>query len=136
MNDDGDDPRPALMLLLAALVAFVAGFAVWAVFSLVGGLHEAWDGSAWWSLGLPILVVAAAVCGYMAPAGVWRWSLLVVLGQFVGVLLVHPPGTGWGLLPLTILFVEVPMAVILTIPALLGGMVARGGWDRALLVRP
>jgi hypothetical protein len=136
MEDDGDDPRPALMLLVAALVAFLAGLAVWSVFSLMGGLHEAWDGFAWWSLGLPILVVAAAVCGYMAPAGVWRWSCLIVLGQFVGVALVHPPGTGLGLLPLTLVFIALPMVILLTVPAIVGGMLARRGWDRALLVRP
>lgn len=131
---DDDAVWPVLIPFIAALAAFFAGLAVWVALSLQGGLHEAWDRSNWWVFGIPFLAVVAVLCGYAAPARVWRWSSLIVLGHFVGVALVHPPGAGLGLLPLALVFIALPMVVGLTVLALLGGALRRG-WDRGVVAR-
>ncbi len=38
--------------------------------------------------------------------------------------LVHPPGSDLALLPLAIVFIGVPLALVLTVPAILGGVIA------------
>ncbi len=128
---------------VAAMVAVGAGFAVWAVLSLAAGrmvdgrfiVREAWDTPAYFKLGLPVLLAGAGVAGWLWPKRVWRWALLVVAGQGVAMALIHPPGTGLGLLPLAIVFIGVPLALILTIVAVVGAVVSRRGWDGAILVR-
>ena len=120
------------MLNPAALLSLAAGFLVWVSLSLAAGGGEAWDRPAYWRIGLPLLAIAAGVAGYLVPVRVWRWSLLIALGQLVG-LLVTNPGGGLGLLPLALLFVFLPLVLGLTIPALIGGVVARRGWDPALV---
>ncbi len=75
--------KPFFASSAAALLA-VVGFAVWAVFStlplLTGapGIREAWDTNAYWSLGLPVLMLSVAAAGVSARSrrGAWqpgRW---------------------------------------------------------------
>jgi hypothetical protein len=79
------------------------------------------------------MALAAAVAGFVAPRRVWRWSLWMVAGHVLGIIAVHPPGMGLGLLPLAVVIVFLPMTVLLVIPALIGGMVRLRGWDRELV---
>jgi hypothetical protein len=113
-------------------VSAAAGFCVWAGLSLIGGVREAWDAPAYWLIGLPILAVVSGIAGYVVPVRVWRWPAFIGLGQILGMIVLNPDA-GWGLLPLMLAVVMVPLIIILTIPALIGGSIARGGWDRALL---
>ena len=117
---------------ITAAVSVVAGFCVWAGLSLIGGVREAWDAPAYWLVGLPILAAVSGIAGYFVPVRVWRWPVFIGLGQILGMIVLNP-GPGWGLLPLMLAFVMVPLIIILTIPALIGGSIARKGWDRALL---
>ncbi len=125
----------------ALMIACAAGFMVWAVLSLAAGhmdhgrfvVREAWDTAPYFPLGLPVLLVAAGLAGFLAPVRVWRWALIVVAGHAVAMVLIHPPGTGLGLLPLTIVFIGLPMTVILTVAAVIGAIVARRGWSRSIL---
>ena len=80
------------------------------------------------SSGLPVLLAGAAVAGWLQPERVWRWALLVVAGQAVAMALIHPPGTGLGLLPLAIVFIGMPLALVLTIAAIVGALISRRGW--------
>ena len=48
-------------------------------------------------------------------------------------MLVVNPTAGLGLLPLALVFLKMPLVIVLTIPALIGGSIARGGWSPALL---
>lgn len=128
-----NDGKPSTRLRnITAAVPVAAGFSVWAGLSLIGGVREAWDAPAYWLIGLPILAAVSGIAGYFLPVRVWRWPVFIGLGQILGMIVINP-GAGWGLLPLTLAFVMVPPIIILTIPALIGGSIARGGWDRALL---
>ncbi len=82
---------------------------------------------------LPLLAGLAGALGFLVPARVWRWPVAIVAGQVVAMLLLRPQGSDLGLLPLTIAFLLIPLAIGLTVPAVIGGVVARGGWDPALL---
>ena len=129
MNDDSFSTRSRN---LTAVVSFAAGFCVWAGLSLVSGVREAWDASAYWLFGLPLLAIVAGVAGYFVAVRVWRWPALIGLGQVVAIPFTNPTA-GLGLLPLMVAFVMVPLILILTIPALIGGSIARGGWDIELM---
>lgn len=126
---------------LAAVIAALAGFAVWTILSLAPGgmrdgvfiIREAWDSEAYFMIGQPALAVVAAIAGWLAPARVWRWPLWMALGHAVGMALVHPPGTSLGLIPLTVAFVGLPLVVVLSLPAFVGGIVRLRGWDRGLI---
>ncbi len=128
--------------LAAAIVAAATGFAVWAVLSFAGGrmydgtyfVPEAWDTPAYFSYGVPILLAGAAVAGFLSPARVWRWALAVVAGHVVAMVLIHPPGTGLGLLPVAIVLIGLPMTLILTIAATVGAVISRRGWAGSILV--
>jgi hypothetical protein len=128
--------------LAAMIVAGLTGFAVWAVLSFAGGrmydgryfVPEAWDTPAYFSFGVPILLAGAAVAGFLAPVRVWRWALAVVAGHVVAMVLIHPPGTGLGLLPLAIVLIGLPMTFILTVAATVGGVIGRRGWSGSILV--
>jgi hypothetical protein len=125
----------------AAMVAVGAGFAVWAVLSLAAGrmvdgrfmVREAWDTPAYFTVGLPVLLAGAGIAGWHRPERVWRWALLVVAGQAAAMALIHPAGSGLGLLPLAIVFVGLPLALVLTIAAIVGALISRRGWDGAIL---
>ena len=118
---------------LAVAISLAAGFFVWVGLSVAAGVHEAWDRPIYWWLGLPLLTIAAGLTGYLAPTRVWRWPLLIALGQIVAMLVINP-GAGLGLLPLALIFVVLPIVIVLTIPAVIGGSIAHGGWDSELLV--
>jgi hypothetical protein len=106
--------KPFFASTAAALLA-VEGFAVWAVFSTLplltgaAGIREAWDTNAYWSLGLPVLMLSLAAAGAFAPDSPWKLAAWAVAGHFLGVVLIARSGTGFGLLPLTLVFVGVPM---------------------------
>ena len=126
---------------VASALAAGAGFAVWVSISVLSGgmwngslvVREAWDTPAYFSVGLPVLAVAGAVAGFLAPRRVWRWPLWIAVGQALGMALVHPPGTDLGLLPLALIFAGLPLIVILFVPAIAGGILRLRGWHGGLL---
>jgi hypothetical protein len=126
---------------VAVTVAVGVGFVVWTVLSLAAGrvydgtfmVREAWDTPAYFSVGLPILLAGAGIAGWLRPERVWRWALLVVAGHVAAMVLIHPAGTGLGLLPLAIVFIGLPLALLLTIAAIVGALISRRGWDGAIL---
>lgn len=125
----------------AAALAAIAGFAVWTFIALSSAgepdghliVREAWDVPAYWSVGVPLLAAAAAIAGFLSPVRVWRWALWAVAGHAAGMAVAHPAGTDLGLLPLSLVFVGLPMAGGLTIAAAAGAVLARRGWDRGIL---
>jgi hypothetical protein len=118
---------------LASLFSVAAGFLVWVGFGLAAGVSEAGDQSAWWWLGL--LAIVAGLTGFFVPAKVWRWPVFIAVGQIIGMVLISVlRGSNLGLLPTMVIFVMLPLVIVLTVPALIGGTIARGGWDRRLLV--
>ncbi len=116
---------PALSSTAAMALAAAAGFAGWAVFSLGGPRREAWDSGTWWLVVLPLLALVAGVLGYLAPRRVWRWAAAIVGGQVLAMVALRPAGTDLGLFPLTAAFLLIPLGLILSLPALVGGAIAR-----------
>jgi hypothetical protein len=122
---------------LASLLSVAAGFIVWVGIALAGGVREAWDQSAWWLVGLSCLAIVAGLMGFFVPARVWRWPVFIVIGQIIGMVLIavlrSGGGSNLGLLPIMVIFVMLPLVIALTVPALIGGSIALGGWDVRLL---
>jgi hypothetical protein len=118
------------------LAVFTAtlGFVMWAALSLIGGLaldepafrlREAWDTSAYFYVGIPVMALAVGLAAFMQPERAWRWPLWLVAGHQTGVLLV-----GLGMQSgLSLILLTLILAVLLTafffVPALIGAMAAR-----------
>ncbi len=77
----------------------ISGFLVWTVFSLRpgGGIREAWDGTPYWTIGLPLLFLLHAAFGAAQRRTAWRAPLWTVAGHFLAVILVSRAGTGFWL---------------------------------------
>ncbi len=133
----GGGIRAPLGPVLAATITFVAGLVVWVALSYAGQreplgaliVREAWDSSLYWTLGIAVFAAAAFAAGFIAPRQIWRWPLCMVAGHALGMVLVHPEGTDLGLLPMAIMFVAIPLAAILLVPAFVGAVLARGRLD-------
>jgi hypothetical protein len=117
----------SIILAIARAVLFVAGFLLWAVastFPMLDHVREGWDGSAYWQIGVPLVLttqLAAAIFSGEQPA----WAPLWVLsGHALAMVLIHPPGTDLGLLPFTIVFIAVPAYGALFIAAAIGRKLA------------
>ena len=98
----------------------LAGFAVWTLFSLPmvtgrAGIREAWDTSAYWHVGVPLLLLLAAAAGYFSRDVPWKLALWAVAGHFLAVALVKQPTADFGLLPLSLLLLGLPGLGILTL---------------------
>ena len=65
----------------AALLAVAVGVALEVSISLATGRREAWDTSLYWTIGLPLALIAAAGIGYVARGNGWLAALLIVPGQ-------------------------------------------------------
>ena len=122
-------------ILLAA-----TGLIAWTSLSIWGGLatddigfrlREAWDTSAYFYVGLPIMALAVAIAAFLKPERVWRWPLWLVGGHQLGVMLV---GLGMQSAP-SLLILTIILAILLAagfaVPAMLGAMAARAMAERA-----
>jgi hypothetical protein len=47
------------------------------------GRREAWDSGAYWTIGLPLVIVGSIVLGYTSIGRAWLWTSLVIPGQVV-----------------------------------------------------
>jgi hypothetical protein len=115
-----------------ALGLAVLGFAVWAGFALFNGsgrIREAWDTGAYWTFGVPLLLLALFAAGAATEPGpgraVWQLALCAALGHALAAAFVVPGGTDFGLLPLTLALVGLPMFVAFVIAAALGRLLGR-----------
>jgi hypothetical protein len=112
-------PAKPFLASSATLLLAAEGFAVWTLFStlplLTGApaIREAWDTNAYWSLGLPVLMLSVAAAGAFAPDSPWKLAAWAVAGYFLGVLLIAKSGTSFALLPLTLVFVGLPLFGVL-----------------------
>jgi hypothetical protein len=122
-------PGPTVQRLAGPVMA-VAGIALWSCFSIApllagGRLREAWDIDTYWTIGMPALLFAQAVAGFISQASPWRLGLWCAGGHFLAAVLIVPPGTGYAMAPFALLFIGVPLFVSLTIAAFVGRLVAR-----------
>jgi hypothetical protein len=98
----------------------LTGFAVWTVFSLLPSqpgaamwIREAWDAGGFWAIGVPVMLIAQALAGFLNGAGLKYQPLWTLGGLFMAVLLIRRPGGDIGLLPLALLFVGLPLYGVL-----------------------
>lgn len=108
----------------------VAGFAVWALFSLMPalagyGIREGWDTALYWIFGIPLLLTLHGLAGALTDEGTWRLPLWAIGGHIAGMMLIHPTGTGLGLLPFAVVIIGIPMYVVLLLATLTGRIIAR-----------
>lgn len=111
---------------LVPLLAAANGFVMWLAFAIQAGgqVREAWDTTPYWAIGLPLLGVMHVLLGAALRRGVWLLPACTLAGHFVGVMLVHPPGSGLGLLPPALIFVGVPFYAALGIAGWTGQVAA------------
>ena len=114
---------PAIGPFLASM-----GLAVWLALSALGGfgdahgfrLREAWDTSAYFYLGLPLMALAVTGAAFLQPHRTWRWPLWLVGGHQAGVLLLGVGmQSGLSLVLLTAML-AVLLAAFFTVPAGVG----------------
>ena len=72
--------------ILIFSVAAIVGLVIWRGVSALTAKPEAWDSNLFWSTGLPAMVLASAIGGYVRPVRSWLWGLGVVSLQPVDLL--------------------------------------------------
>jgi hypothetical protein len=131
-----DAESKSLTRMWGPLALLTVGFVVWILFALLPGfegyaagkpprIREAWDTTSYFTIGLPIMFAAQVVVAYFEPVKPWRGPLWLLGGHALGIALVHPAGMSIGLLPLTIVFVGVPLFLLFLLAAFLGLGIAR-----------
>ena len=114
-------------LTAARVVLFLAGFALWALTSMLPmteALREGWDRPAYWQIGLPLVFALQAVVAIVSQERITLAPLSVLLGNAVAMLFIANAGS-IGLLPLAVVFVGVPLYLMLLVAAFIGRMVRR-----------
>lgn len=110
-------------------VAAGYGAALWLLIALIGQRNEAWDSPLYWLIGLPFLILGAALMGWISasqrrPAAAWQIALAMAVGQTVMMLIMAGAGN---MLPLGLILMLV-LALPLWAGAGIGGVIAR--WRR------
>jgi hypothetical protein len=110
------------------------GFVAWVGLSVMSGygaaesgfrLRAAWDTDAYFYIGAPVMALAVAAAAFLHPERAWRWSLWLVAGHQMGVLLLGlGMQSGLSLVILT-LALGALLAVLFAIPAFAGAEAAR-----------
>jgi hypothetical protein len=114
-------------LTAARVVLFLAGFALWALTSLLPmaeALREGWDRPAYWQIGLPLVFALQVVVAIVSQEKITLAPLWVLLGHVVAMLFIANGGS-IGLLPLSVVFVGAPLYLMLLVGAFIGQMVRR-----------
>lgn len=101
--DKGVRPRRRKRELVASLVmagvSVAAGAGIWLTICAVTGVNEAWDAGMYWYAGVPAMVGAAGVLGFVRRRHAWRWPVLIIAAQ-AGIM--YAPDAGRALHPLAI----------------------------------
>ena len=115
-------------LLAARLALFAAGFALWALTSalpLGEAVREGWDRPVYWQIGLPAVFVTQIVVAMVSKERLTLAPLWVLLGHTVAMLFVARADASIGLLPLSVLFVGVPLYLLLLAAGFIGQTIRR-----------
>ena len=113
-------------LTAARILLFVTGFALWALTSalpLTEAVAEGWDRPVYWQL--PLVFAVQIAVAVFSKEKITLAPLWVLLGHVVAMLFVTRAGSGVGLLPLSVLFVGVPLYLVLLAAAFIGQMLRR-----------
>lgn len=115
-------------LSAARIVLFLAGFALWALTSalpLTEAVREGWDRPVYWQIGLPLVFAVQIAVAIVSQEKITLAPLWVLLGHTVAMLFVARADSSLGLLPLSVLFVGVPLYLLLLAAAFVGRMLRR-----------
>ena len=115
-------------LLAARIVLFATGFALWALTSalpLTEAVREGWDRPVYWQIGLPLVFAVQIAVAIVSQEKITLAPLWVLLGHTVAMLFVARADSSLGLLPLSVLFVGVPLYLLLLAAAFVGRMLRR-----------
>ena len=85
---------------------------------------EGWDRAVYWQIGLPLVFAAQIAVAIVSQERITLAPLWVLLGHTVAMLFVARDAS-LGLLPLSVLFVGVPLYLILLAAAFIGRMLRR-----------
>jgi hypothetical protein len=116
------------------------GLAAWIGLSVLAGLsgaemgfrlREAWDISAYFYVGIPIMAAAVAVVAFLRPERAWRWPLWLVAGHQLGMLIVGVGMQSALSLVLLTIILAILLAAFFAVPATVGAMAARAMAERA-----
>jgi hypothetical protein len=77
-----------------------AGFAVCFAITVVTGAKEAWDNSAYFSIGIPTMCLLIFGISYKFPLNPWRWAVAQAVGQSIAISMA---GNSFNLWPLSII---------------------------------
>jgi len=108
--------------LLPYITAALAGLMTCMAIALVAGRREAWDAGAYYSIGIPIMVVVIFVIAWAYPERAWRWTLAMAVGQSLSALL---QGSSLNLFPIAVVFMTV-----VSVPQFIAGYLA-ARWSRS-----
>src|SRR5262245_31491749 len=107
---------------------FVAGVALWALTSalpLGEAMGEGWDRESYWQVGLPLVAAAQVIATLLSTERMALAPFWILFGHLIAMIFVHPRGLDFGLMPLSVVFVGLPLYVMLFLAALSGRMVRR-----------
>ena len=103
------------------VAAVVVGAAVWFYVAGASGRREAWDSDLYWSQGMPIVALCAALFGFLAPQRPWRWGMAPLAGQAIAAVVRDPTAN---LLPIGLIVFAV-LGGLCAIPAYIAAAIRR-----------
>jgi hypothetical protein len=71
-------------------MAALTGAATWFYIASAGGRREAWDSDLYFSVGLPVIALVAAVLGFLVPHRAWRWAFVPFGAQALAAFVQNP----------------------------------------------
>lgn len=63
------------------LLSILLGVSLEVLITAASGRREAWDSRLYWIAGVPVAMLASLAIGFLARAGDWVWTVLVVPAQ-------------------------------------------------------
>ena len=103
------------------MVGGIGGAAVWLAFARFDIHREGWDDPAWFTVGMPLLVLLCCGLGWMVPVRAWRWGVAPMFAQGVLAFAGDPTAS---LLPLGLALFAI-LALPCIAAAALGGFLRR-----------
>lgn len=67
--------------IILTLTVAIIGLIIWIGISIVSGQEEAWDSPLFFRLGIPLMLLASFIAGFIRPGKAWLWGLATVILQ-------------------------------------------------------
>jgi hypothetical protein len=73
----------SLKPLLGLVLSIVIGSTIWYLFYVLEEGDDPQSHDLFWSIGYPVMIVAALILGSFFRRGAWKWGVVMILAQFV-----------------------------------------------------